>query len=50
MFDSDGRRKTANSEQLEVKPMFLLAHELYDALPIHQFKYLGNENWCEMVV
>ena len=30
--------------------MFLIAHELYDALPIHQFKYLGNENWCEMSV
>mmetsp|Transcript_35707 Transcript_35707/g.46976 ORF Transcript_35707/g.46976 Transcript_35707/m.46976 type:complete len:115 (+) Transcript_35707:440-784(+) len=30
--------------------MFLVAHELFDALPIHQFKYLGAENWCEMVV
>ena len=30
--------------------MFVIAHELYDALPIHQFKYLGHEKWCEMVV
>ena len=30
--------------------MFIIAHELYDALPIHQFKYLGNENWSEMSV
>ena len=30
--------------------MFIIAHELFDALPIHQFKYLGGENWCEMVV
>ena len=37
-------------DQLLSKPMFVIAHELYDALPIHQFKYLGNEKWCEMVV
>lgn len=30
--------------------MFVLAHELYDALPIHQFKYLGINQWCEKVV
>ena len=30
--------------------MFVIAHELYDALPIHQFKYLGGDDWCEMVV
>ena len=30
--------------------MFLLAHELFDALPIHQFKYLGAGKWCEMCV
>jgi SAM-dependent MidA family methyltransferase len=30
--------------------MFVLAHELYDALPIHQFKYLGNNEWCEKVI
>jgi SAM-dependent MidA family methyltransferase len=30
--------------------MFVIAHELYDALPIHQFKYLGGTEWCEKVV
>lgn len=30
--------------------MFILAHELYDALPIYQFKYLGNNEWCEKVI
>lgn len=30
--------------------MFVLAHELYDALPIYQFKYLGNNEWCEKVI
>ena len=39
LFDADGRRKKSQSEQLQVKPMFVVAHELYDALPIHQFKY-----------
>lgn len=30
--------------------MFVLAHELYDALPIHQFKYKGLNQWCEKVI
>lgn len=30
--------------------MFLLAHELFDALPIHQFKYLGAGKWSEMCI
>ncbi len=25
-----------------IDPMFVIAHELFDALPIHQFKYLGS--------
>ena len=33
-----------------LKPMFVIAHELYDALPIHQFKYLGDKDWCEKVI
>lgn len=33
-----------------IRPMFIFAHELYDALPIHQFKYLGGEDWAEMAV
>ena len=30
--------------------MFIVAHELYDALPIHTFKYQGNNSWSEMVI
>ncbi len=50
LFDAEGRRKKSQQEQLQVKPMFVVAHELYDALPIHQFKYQGDGNWSEMVV
>ena len=33
-----------------IAPMFVIAHELYDALPIHQFKYKGLNQWCEKVI
>lgn len=49
LFSSDGRRIKQQTEP-QMKPMFVLAHELFDALPIHQFKYLGSGNWSEMVV
>jgi SAM-dependent MidA family methyltransferase len=35
---------------LKIKPAFVFAHELYDALPIHQFKYLGQDKWAEVMV
>ena len=31
-------------------PCFVIAHELYDALPIHQFHYNERREWCEKVV
>jgi len=31
-------------------PCFLIAHELFDALPIHQFHYNERREWCEKVV
>ena len=37
-------------EKHPLRPTFILAHELYDALPIYQFKYLGNNEWCEKVI
>lgn len=43
-------QELVNQKKPMIKPMFIIAHELYDALPIHQFKYLGNENWSEMSV
>lgn len=31
-------------------PCFVIAHELYDALPVHQFHYNEKREWCEKVV
>jgi len=31
-------------------PCFVIAHELFDALPIHQFHYNAAGEWCEKVV
>ena len=31
-------------------PVFLIAHELYDALPVHQFHMNDQRQWCERVV
>lgn len=31
-------------------PCFVIAHELFDALPIHQFHYNHNKQWCEKVI
>jgi len=38
------------SAELMNNPCFLIAHELYDALPIHQFQYNERREWCERVV
>lgn len=31
-------------------PCFVIAHELYDALPIHQFHFSEKRQWCEKVL
>lgn len=31
-------------------PCFIIAHELYDALPVHQFHYTEQREWCEKVL
>lgn len=31
-------------------PCFVIAHELFDALPIHQFHYSDKREWCEKVL
>ena len=44
-------KDTQNKVRLLTKnPCFVLAHELYDALPIHQFHMNERREWCEKVV
>lgn len=31
-------------------PCFILAHELYDALPVHQFEFTQDRKWRERLV
>lgn len=56
----DGESRSKKSEKqsdleqqarlLMKNPCFVLAHELYDALPIHQFHFSDKHQWCEKVV
>lgn len=39
-----------DAENLMKNPCFILAHELYDALPVHQFHLNESRQWCEKVV
>ncbi|TNV80554.1 hypothetical protein FGO68_gene2308 [Halteria grandinella] len=36
--------------QLTSNPVLILAHELYDALPVHQFEYTTERQWQERMV
>jgi len=51
-----GKAKTVEQEkkmaakELMKNPCFVIAHELFDALPIHQFHYNAKRQWCEKVV
>jgi len=38
------------AENMMKNPCFVVAHELYDALPIHQFHYNHKGEWCEKIV
>lgn len=46
--------KTKNEREAKKQalgnPIFLLAHELYDALPVHSFQLNEKREWCEKVV
>lgn len=37
-------------KELTQNPVFILAHELFDALPIHQFEYTQERQWQERMV
>ena len=54
MITNKGKKKQVDNkkqaEQLMRNPCFVIAHELYDALPIHQFYYNEKREWCEKVV
>ncbi len=35
---------------LPERPLFLIANEFFDALPIRQFQYADNGHWCERMI
>ena len=41
--------KSQAEEQMR-NPCFVIAHELYDALPVHQFHFTEQREWCEKVL
>ena len=42
--------KKKAAEELMKNPCFIIAHELFDALPIHQFHYNEKREWCEKII
>lgn len=46
-IDADLKKQAANDM---ADPCFVIAHELFDALPVHQFHYSENREWCEKVL
>lgn len=44
-----GMKTQAFSESEEAAPIVVLAHELFDALPVHVFKFDGTQ-WREQLV
>ena len=48
---SDPEVQKAAAKQMQMKnPCFVFAHEIFDALPIHQFRLNEARRWCERVV
>ena len=45
-----GELTQKQAQELMKNPCFLIAHELFDALPIHQFHLSDKREWCEKVV
>lgn len=56
MLTNKGKKKNIENnmkkqaQDMMRNPCFVIAHELYDALPIHQFHYNERGEWCEKVV
>ena len=46
-LEADAKKQ---AKELMKNPVFLIAHELFDALPIHQFHFSDKREWCEKVV
>ena len=47
---SKRQRAMHQARELLKSPCFVIAHELFDALPIHQFHLNQRREWCEKVV
>lgn len=44
------QQQEAQIRNMMQNPVFVIAHELYDALPIHQFEYTRDRKWAERMV
>jgi len=48
--ESKRQQEMRQAREMMRSPVFIFAHELFDALPIHQFHMNKNYQWCEKVV
>jgi hypothetical protein len=49
LVDVDGD-KDDSTKKTTPTPTLVIAHEFFDALPIHQFQYTTDRGWCERLV
>ena len=48
--ESKERPAEEKVRSLMQNPCFIIAHELYDALPIHQFEFGADQKWHERMI